>query len=42
VEDGYLASAMIVVFFGGLFSSVQSAVWVVMRTVEEDRRIARC
>lgn len=40
VEDGYLAAAMIVVFFGGLFSSVQFAVRVVMLDVEEDRRIA--
>lgn len=41
VEDGYLAAAMVVVFFGGLFSSVQFAVRVVLLDVEEDRAIAR-
>lgn len=41
VEDGYLAAALVVIFFGGLFSSVQFAVRVVMLAVEEDRAVAR-
>lgn len=39
-DDGYIAALMIVVFFGGLFSSVQFAVRVVMLDVAHDREVA--
>lgn len=40
-DDGYVAALMIVVFFGGLFSSVQFAVRVVLLDVAHDRAVER-
>ena len=37
-DDGIVAALMIVVFFGGLFSSVQFALRVVLLDVAHDRR----
>lgn len=39
VPDGYMAALMVVIFFGGLFSSVQFAVRVVLLEVAEDRAV---
>jgi len=39
-DDGHVAALMIIVFFGGLFSSVQFAVRVVMLEVADDRAVA--
>lgn len=38
-EGGFLAAGMVVLFFGGLFSSVQFAVRVVLLDVAEDRAV---
>jgi len=39
-DDGHVAALLIVVFFGGLFSSVQFAVRVVLLDVAHDREVA--